>query len=414
MSMRHLARVLAWALAAGAAATQAVPGGGPAPRPGPGPAGPPDGAAGLDALVYRPAPAWTEVDYTYPSVVSHRDQRFHLFRPKAPPPPEGWPVLVAFIFSGGVSTDRYIEIDADAARTEKGFVNPSGLYFACLENGIAVVSASCSVCNGGASSNQPPEAFNGGQPGGGVFYPPMTISGIPFAAYEQPDRPMAAKDAVMLVQYLKLNAQALQIDPERVLVDAGSAGATTLTWLVFGPDQAGVLDASPHGLQSSRVAGAILRNGATNLEVYDGSVIGGILWAEEGVGAPLFGSPAELIGQCYPTVRQTASATFYDDPDLGTWALNDELPVFLFYDKPADDPTNVVEPYQPGTETEKHSALHGMIWKTRHPEATRLAVKPGSESGLEDLVIDAGANSPATGAAAFAWLQEVLAGLEGG
>lgn len=401
--MDHPSRALAGTLllAAGALA-QIVPGGASPGRA---------GATGplVDQPVYLPAPAFTDVDYTYESVTSHEGQRFHLFEPLGAPPPEGWPVLVTVVLSGFVSLDKWIYIDEDEAITEiNGVVNPSGFFFKCLEAGIAVVSASTTVSAGGATVNQPASAFNGGQPGGGVFFPAGWTLGGGVLPYEDLDRPMPEKDLVMLIQYLREHAGTLRIDPGKIVVDGSSGSADVLMWIAFGPDRAGQLDGSSQGLQPTRPNAAIIKNGIINWLTFKEAIVRGPHFAAFAAGPP-YDQPALFLDEVWFELRAAASATSYD---VGpTFLRNDALPTFMFYDRiPAS--FDFDEPYELDTEVDVHSARSGYIWKTRHPAATYLMVTPAVASavgnGLEDIALSGTVDSPSTGDQMFQWLQSIL------
>jgi len=352
-------------------------------------------------------PVMQGVDYTYPSVTAHENQAFNLFLPRTPEPPEGYPVVVNVIFQGFVDTDRYLRIDADAAVSENGVsTNTSGFYYQCLEAGIAVVSASVTVSAGGSTSNQPASAFNGGQPGGGVFFPPNSSYGGVVAPYEDLGRPMPQKDAIMLIQSLRLEAEALSIDPDRMFVEGFSAATPVLSFCVLGPDHAGTLDTGPQGMQSTRVAGALFRAGGPLLwAAFDPKITRGQHFANMGLAAPEYDQPVLFLEETWPQLLEDVS---FEKVDTGAvFALNDAMPTFLVYDQEnvSDD---FEAPYTPDTEINLHTSLTGFAWETRHPSATFLVVRDTIANGVEDTTVSGGVNTAEVGDLMFDWLATVL------
>ena len=403
MGVRALVLPLALVLvvAAAAAAQPVVPGGGPTPGL--------TGEARLGPFGGVYWPKLQDVDYTYPSVTGHENQTFNLFLPNTPEPPGGYPVVVNVIFQGFVDTDRYLRIDAQKALSANGVsTNTAGFYWNCLEAGIALVSASVTVSAGGQTANQPASAFNGGQPGGGVFFPPNATYGGVVQPFEDLGRPMAEKDALMLVQYLRLNAASLSIDPDRMFAEGFSAATSVLAFAALGPDRAGMLDTSPHGVQSTRMAGALFRSGGPILwATFNSPIVRGQHFADSTLGAPVYDQPVLFLDETWPELLIDSSFESMDLVADGTFALNDTLPTFLVFDQPSVT-NDFVEPYTLGTEVNLHSALTGYAWETRHPNATFLVVKNTIANGLQDMTVVGGVNSPEVGDVMFDWLVATL------
>ena len=76
--------------------------------------------------------------------------------------------------------------------------------------------------------------------------------------------PAAVHDAARAIQFLRTKAEEWNIDPKRIAVTGGSAGAASSMWLAYHDDLADPKSKDPVLRQSSRVCGAIAMGGANH------------------------------------------------------------------------------------------------------------------------------------------------------
>ena len=80
--------------------------------------------------------------------------------------------------------------------------------------------------------------------------------------------PAAVHDAARAIQFLRTKAEEWNIDPKRIAVTGGSAGAASSMWLAYHDDLADPKSKDPVLRQSSRVCGAIAMGGQTTLDPF--------------------------------------------------------------------------------------------------------------------------------------------------
>ena len=80
--------------------------------------------------------------------------------------------------------------------------------------------------------------------------------------------PAAVHDAARAIQFLRTKAEEWNIDPKRIAVTGGSAGAASSMWLAYHDDLAEPKSKDPVLRQSSRVCGAIAMGGQTTLDPF--------------------------------------------------------------------------------------------------------------------------------------------------
>lgn len=102
-------------------------------------------------------------------------------------------------------------------------------------------------------------------------YMPYLEHGISYAAITYrltPDNPLPAPvyDAVRAIQFIKSKAQEWNIDPERIALTGGSAGACTSMYILLHGDLADPNSADPVLRQSTRVAAAAVNIGQTSID----------------------------------------------------------------------------------------------------------------------------------------------------
>jgi acetyl esterase/lipase len=102
-------------------------------------------------------------------------------------------------------------------------------------------------------------------------YTPYLERGISYAAINYrltPDNPLPAPvhDAVRAIQFIKSKAKDWNIDPERIALTGGSAGACTSMYILLRDDLADPASADPVLRQSTRVAAAAVSIGQTSID----------------------------------------------------------------------------------------------------------------------------------------------------
>ncbi|NKB69800.1 MAG: alpha/beta hydrolase fold domain-containing protein [Candidatus Latescibacteria bacterium] len=100
---------------------------------------------------------------------------------------------------------------------------------------------------------------------------PYLEQGISYAAvnYRLTDTailPAPVYDAARAVQFIRSNAEAWNIDPQRLALTGGSAGACTSMWLLYHTDLADPQAADPIARQSTRVSAAAVAGGQTSID----------------------------------------------------------------------------------------------------------------------------------------------------
>jgi len=103
------------------------------------------------------------------------------------------------------------------------------------------------------------------------IYAPYLENGISYAAITYrltPDNPLPAPvhDAVRAIQFIKSKAKEWNIDPTRIALTGGSAGACTSMYILLHDDLADTNSADPVLRQSTRVAAAAVNVGQTSID----------------------------------------------------------------------------------------------------------------------------------------------------
>ena len=146
--------------------------------------------------------------------------------------------------------------------------------------------------------------------------------------------PAAVHDAARAIQFLRTKAEEWNIDPKRIAVTGGSAGAASSMWLAYHDDLADPKSKDPVLRQSSRVCGAIAMGGQTTLDPF---------LLEKKIG------PACIR---HPMIWKTVGATSHEQlmkdwdnyKDLSlecsplTHVTEDDPPVWIRYKNPAPVP----------------------------------------------------------------------------
>jgi acetyl esterase/lipase len=152
----------------------------------------------------------------------HPRQRFDFYRPEEVGETEKTPVLIFFHGGGFVGGD-------------KSQVRKLPLFRACLENGISVVS------------------------GNYRFVKPRP--GEPAVTFPHP-----VLDGARVVQYVRHQADAWHLDPERIAMSGGSAGGCMSCWIATHDDLADPTSVDPIARESSRLAAVVGYGAQTTLD----------------------------------------------------------------------------------------------------------------------------------------------------
>ena len=102
-------------------------------------------------------------------------------------------------------------------------------------------------------------------------FQPYLQRGISYAAINyrysaQAPLPAPVHDAARAIQFIRTKANEWNLDPARIALTSGSAGACTAMWLLFHDDLADPQSADPVLRQSTRVSAAAVINGQTALD----------------------------------------------------------------------------------------------------------------------------------------------------
>lgn len=302
----------------------------------------------------------TFVDYTDGRQVGS-EQYFHLFKPNVSAPARGYPLLISLNLSGFTCTPPPVVIEDQ----------PASINLAFLTRGfkIAVVSCTSVQSDGNAATVL----------GNGLWHPPTDEQGQPSSLWTDPDRPMSVKDAIMVVQHLRYNAKQYDIDPDRIIVFGGSAGAVALSFAVLGPDRVGSVGSEPQDLVSSHVAAVSLRWAAFLWNMFADDALSFLPFPPSGSTGD---DPATLLSQVDPYYLETFSTFEY-------MQVPDDLPIYLNY--PEGDPDGKpllvsrdfsVDPAVTGTEQYVHSPWFGYAFMTTQRRGRKVG-----QSGAR-LIVD--------------------------
>ena len=177
---------------------------------------------------------------------------------------------------------------------------------------------------------------------GNVIVETCLEKGVSFAAINYRFRNTAPiqdilRDAARAVQFIRYNAEAWHVDPERIASYGGSAGAGTSMWLAFHDDLADPDSEDPVLRQSSRIVAAGSRNGQFSYDFFQ--------WES------VLGLPAENFYFEDTVVAFYGLATFDEaetekgkqiraDVDMRGLITKDDPPVFLFCSQRGGVPQN--------------------------------------------------------------------------
>lgn len=185
-----------------------------------------------------------------------------------------------------------------------------------------------------------------------------------FVDGEETTSPVPFEDASRALQSIRHRAGEWNIDPGRVALSGGSAGAVITLWIGYHDDLADPDSDDPIARQSTRVTTLVPINGPTNL-MPD--------WIIEHVGGSkqIHGSFAKLFGEpvTYPIPEGLRAKIAEASP--WEYATADDPPTYLVYSGPLDE-TPLPETVTPG------KSIH-------HPAFGRELKKKLDELGVENL-----------------------------
>lgn len=199
---------------------------------------------------------WADYTETYVvgAAVAEAHQRIAVFLPDPddfPPPADGYPIVITTTAGGFVTTSFGVIIPV-AAQVFLSYRILNELGFAV---GWVGLTGTYSDLAG---------TLNTTSNGRGIFHPPGTVGWADDLRYS------AQKEAVLAVQLTRDRSSVWGLDPNRIMLDGSSSGATAMQASAFWPDQADAAKAD-HRRQSSRVRGIRMKIPQTDWYLYDPS-----------------------------------------------------------------------------------------------------------------------------------------------
>jgi acetyl esterase/lipase len=161
--------------------------------------------------------------------------------------------------------------------------------------------------------------------------------------------PAQAEDAARVVQFVRSRAREWNIDPDRIALIGGSAGAHLALWVGLHDDLRDPANEDPVRRESTRVSAIVDLWGPTKLAQYRaGAPRGGAVQA-------LFGATEEELVN--PDERMAARMR---DASPVTFVSADDPPVLIVHNGPADA-SSPTDPRISGANMDAHSAAFGLI-----------------------------------------------------
>jgi len=111
-------------------------------------------------------------------------------------------------------------------------------------------------------TNEIEEALEGGAAYATINYRLLAVDGTETLGVKK-----ALDDSMRALQYIRYHAAELNIDPMRIAVYGGSAGATTSLFIAFGDDRADITSNDAIAKQSTRVSAVAARSAQASLDV---------------------------------------------------------------------------------------------------------------------------------------------------
>jgi acetyl esterase/lipase len=145
--------------------------------------------------------------------------------------------------------------------------------------------------------------------------------------------PAPQQDGARAIQFLRFQAREWNIDPRRIAVFGGSAGAGISLWLGFHDDLADTASGDPVLRQSSRVQAVGSLGGQTTYDpIKIKELIGGRAWEHPSMFKVYGTATVEEVLHPTPELRK-----LYDEASAITHLTKDDAPVFMNYNEPDGD-----------------------------------------------------------------------------
>jgi acetyl esterase/lipase len=190
--------------------------------------------------------------------------------------------------------------------------------------------------------------------------------------------PTPMLDAARVIQTLRHRSGEWGLDPERVSVGGGSAGAVIALWIGFHDDLADPAHADAVARQSTRVGAVIPVNGPTNLDP---------LWIRENLGGPpqVHGALPKLFGPS-ETWREPEFRARLQATNPWNFVSAGDPPVLLLYDG-APEPVPLPETVSTG-----HLIHHPAFGEALVPRLREFGIphefRPGTDPRRGTVVTD--------------------------
>lgn len=144
-------------------------------------------------------------------------------------------------------------------------------------------------------------------------------------------------DCARAIQFARLHAKELHINPEKIAATGGSAGGCASLWLAFHPDLADSLNADPVLRMSTKLCCVATFSGQTTLEPEVIRQIAGELALQHSMFSGKF------LGMTAEQSHSSAGAALYKQASPVNWLTSAAPPVWMFYSVPKTTPTTINE-----------------------------------------------------------------------
>ena len=191
--------------------------------------------------------------------------------------------------------------------------------------------------------------------------------------------PAQVEDAARVVQFVRSRAREWNIDPDRVAVMGGSAGAHLALWVGLHPDLADRKNADPIRRVSTRVAAIVDLWGPSDLTVANVRVPRGEAFAA------LFGATLDQLEHPDAALRKRMI-----DASPVYLVARGAPPVFIAHNGPSDA-TSPSDPRISGQNMNVHSAAFGLVLAERLKQAGipyELYIAPDAQMTFQDRAFE--------------------------
>jgi len=334
------------------------------------------------------AASTADIDYTPDDVTTpHSGQKMSRYLPRHAEPPNGYPTVVFLSFASFTYSSR--SLNGTTTTLSANSPNPVlRLMYELVREGVQCIQATVSVARGGSTGNATsdgsydPEsnlyhgAYTNGN--GAWVYPGDNPFSDPTATFGEFDREMAVQEILWIVQHLKENSDALNVDASNIFLQGSSAGGFTTGWGALNADLSSHFSAGTdaQNAQSTRVRGWI---------PFDTPMFMPCMKAATSV-AHCFptdadvDTPAALLNDVYPA-GGTIDATNYQwkfSPMAYATAENmvDTLMVYTDATSASKSTTGSLGSLEANIGTNFHDLRFGSMFRRRFPGKTQLVFAP--------------------------------------